>query len=92
MRARLSSRAKSHIADMRDYLKARGAAGTATRYSLAIRAALELLSYFPQYGHPGTAAGTYEWVVRATPYIVVYELLGRDELMVLGVFHEAQDR
>ena len=77
---------------MRDYLKAREAGSTAARYSVAIRAALELLSYFPRFGHPGTAAGTFEWVVRATPYIIVYELSGRDELMVLGVFHGAQDR
>ena len=92
MRVRLSSRARSHIAEMRVYLQARGAAATAARYSLAIRAALELLSYFPQYGHPGTAAETYEWVVRWTPYVIVYELTGRDELMVLGVFHGSRDR
>jgi toxin ParE1/3/4 len=92
MRVRLSSRAQVHIAGMRDYLRARGAASTAARYSLAVRAALKLLSYFPQYGHPGTATGSYEWVVRGTPYIVVYELMGRDELIVLGVFHGSQDR
>jgi toxin ParE1/3/4 len=92
MSVRLSSRAQVHIAGMRDYLQTRGSASTAARYSLAIRSAPELLSYFPQYGHPGTATGTYEWVVRGTPYIVVYELVGRDELMVLGVFHGSQDR
>jgi toxin ParE1/3/4 len=89
---RLSSRAQCHIAGMRDYLKARDAASTAARYSVAIRAALELLSYFPHFGHPGTAGGTYEWVVRGTPYIIVYELAGREELMVLGIFHGAEDR
>ena len=92
MNVRLSSRAESHIAGMRDYLRARGAGATARRYSIAIRAALELLSHFPRFGHPGIATGTYEWVVRETPYILVYELSGRDELMVLGVFHGAQDR
>ena len=92
MRVRLSSRAQSQVAGMRDYLIARGAASTAARHSVAIRAAMELLSYFPHFGHPGVAPGTYEWVVRGTPYIVVYELTGHDELMVLGVFHGAQDR
>jgi toxin ParE1/3/4 len=77
---------------MRDYLKARGAASGAARYSVAIRAALELLSYFPRFGHPGAAGGTYEWVVRGTPYIIVYELAGREELMVLGIFHGTEDR
>ena len=92
MKVRLSTRAQSQLAGMRDYLKARGAASTAARYSVAIRAALELLSYFPRFGHPGTAKGTYEWLVRGTPYIVVFELSGHDELMVLGVLHGAQER
>ena len=92
MRVRLSSRAQTQLAGMRDYLKAHDGASTAARYSVAIRAALELLSYFPRFGHPGTAAGTCEWLVRGTPYIIVYELTASDELMVLGVFHGAQDR
>jgi toxin ParE1/3/4 len=92
MRVRLSSRARTQLAGMRDYLKAHNAASTAARYSVAIRAALELLSYFPRFGHPGIAPGTYEWLVRGTPYVIVYEVAGRDELMVLGVFHGAQER
>lgn len=92
MKVRLSSRTRSHIAGMRDYLNAQGAASTARRYGVAIRAALELLSYFPRFGHPGIVVGTYEWVVRGTPYILVYELTGNDEMTVLGVFHGSQDR
>ena len=40
------------------------------------------------------SSGTYEWVVRGLPYIVVYDIsLGdKDEVVILGVFHGAQDR
>jgi hypothetical protein len=45
-------------------------------------------------GTLASQSGTYEWNVRGTPYISVCEIhLGTtDELMVLGVFHGAQDR
>jgi toxin ParE1/3/4 len=44
-------------------------------------------------GRGGRAAGTHEWTVRGLPYIIVYEVHeNRDELVVLGVFHGAQDR
>lgn len=38
-------------------------------------------------------AGTHEWVVPGLPYIAVYELRPEDEsLVVIAVFHGAQDR
>jgi plasmid stabilization system protein ParE len=52
-----------------------------------------MLATFPYAGHPGKAPGTYEWVVRGLPYIVVYRIDARmDELTVLAIFHAAQDR
>jgi len=53
----------------------------------------ELLGRNPHIGHAGRAPGTYEWVVRNTPYIVVYAIDETDDLlMVIAVFHGAQDR
>jgi addiction module RelE/StbE family toxin len=58
-----------------------------------ILADVERLSRFPLMGHAGRAAGTMEWVVPGLPYIVVYTVDERhDELVVIGVFHGAQDR
>jgi plasmid stabilization system protein ParE len=58
-----------------------------------IRAAAERLGEFPHIGHIGLVAGTHEWAVRGWPYIIVHELqVETDELVVLGVFHGAQDR
>jgi toxin ParE1/3/4 len=54
---------------------------------------VENLGLFPFMGHEGKVPKTYEWVVRGLPYIVVYEVsIERDELIVAGVFHGAQDR
>jgi toxin ParE1/3/4 len=36
-------------------------------------------------------AGTYAWVMRGLPYIIVYQM-DTDEVLILGVFHGAQDR
>ena len=44
-------------------------------------------------GHPGRAAGTYEWVVVGLPYVIVYELNDEAaEVAIIAVFHGSQDR
>jgi len=54
---------------------------------------IQRLSRFPLMGHAGRVAGTHEWVVPGLPYIVVYTVDERhDELIVIGVFHGAQNR
>jgi toxin ParE1/3/4 len=56
-------------------------------------ASTEHLAAFPQMGHPGRDAGTFEWVVPRLPYIVVYEIdRARDEVVIIAVVHGARDR
>lgn len=51
------------------------------------------LGRFPYMGHAGIVPGTYEWVVRGSPYILVYEVHASDDLVaVTAVFHGAQER
>jgi len=73
-----------------DYLDERNPVA-ARRVGLTIRDAAERLRYFPFAGRVGASEGTREWVVREYPYILVYEVHA-DEVMILGVFHAAQDR
>ena len=57
-----------------------------------ILASTELLASFPYMGRAGRDEGTREWVVPRLPYIVVYEVHeDRDEVIVVAVFHGAQD-
>jgi len=58
-----------------------------------ILASIERLGGFPEMGRIGRDAGTREWVVPGLPYIAVYELRPEDDaLVVIAVFHGAQDR
>jgi len=54
---------------------------------------IELLISFPFMGHAGHVPDTFEWVVPRLPYIVVYDVdQAREQVIVMAVFHGAQDR
>jgi plasmid stabilization system protein ParE len=51
------------------------------------------IAWFPHMGRIGRINGTREWLVRNTPYIIIYRVDERLEVVyVEGVFHGAQDR
>jgi len=92
---RYSARARSQLIAIHDYIEREGNPAAAPRVGAAIREAAELLQHFPLAGRTGQVAGTREWVVRQSPYVIVYELLPEDEpreVMILGVFHCREDR
>ncbi len=54
---------------------------------------IELLISFPFMGRVGRDPETFEWVVPRLPYIVVYEVdRARELVVILAIFHGAQDR
>ncbi len=54
--------------------------------------AIERLGRMPHIGHAGRAKDTFEWVVSAYSYVIVYELdRANDRLIVIGVFRGAQE-
>lgn len=58
-----------------------------------IFSALDLLAEFPRVGHRGRVRGTYEWVVRGLPYVIVYEIDDdASAVTIIGVFHGARER
>jgi toxin ParE1/3/4 len=93
MKLRYTAEARGHIASIFNYISDRNSAAAA-QVVARIRLAAERLAEFPRIGRPGRVPGTYEWVVRGLPYVVVYDLSlgGEDEIVILGVFHGAQDR
>lgn len=52
--------------------------------------ATELLQDQPHLGRQGLRASTREWVVRDTPYILVYRV-GEDVIEIVHVWHGAQN-
>jgi toxin ParE1/3/4 len=92
MKLRYTADARRHIAAIFSYINDRNPAA-ATQIISRIRLAAERLAEFPRIGHAGRVPGTHEWVVRSLPYVVVYDIsLIEDEIVILGVFHGAQDR
>lgn len=60
----------------------------ANRMVARIKGAAERLKKHPNLGRAGRVQGTYELVIAASPYIVVYEL-GGSEIQILAVIHSA---
>jgi toxin ParE1/3/4 len=92
VKLRYTAQARLHIASIHRYIKSRNPVA-ATQVIARIRLAAERLAEFPRMGHAGRVPGTYEWVVHALPYIIVYQAgaADSDEVLILGVFHAAQD-
>jgi plasmid stabilization system protein ParE len=93
VRLRYTAQARQHIASIFGYIRERNPVA-ATQVLARIRLAAERLAEFPRMGHAGRVAGTHEWVVRGLPYIIVYQTGAAhpDEVLILGVYHAAQDR
>jgi plasmid stabilization system protein ParE len=58
---------------------------------LAIQAYIQERDPAAAQRRAGRSDDTREWVVRGLPYVIVYEA-DQQGVMVLGVFHAAQDR
>jgi len=92
MTVRFTLEALMHIAGIRFYVEGRSARA-ADHIVARIFAEADRLGEFPQLGRVGIVPGTYEWTVPRLPYIIVHELNDdTDEVVVLGVFHGAQER
>ncbi len=84
-----SARADMH--GIADYLLAEGLAGDAVeRYLARIFRAPEHLATLPGAGKPGRVQNTREWLVRGTPYALIYVV--RDgKIRILRVMHGNRD-
>jgi toxin ParE1/3/4 len=91
MRLRYTADALAHLQNIYDFLAERNPLA-ARRIAADIRAASDRLCDFPHLGRKGDVSGTHEWVVRGSPYLVVYEVDEPNaEIRVLAVFHGAQN-
>jgi toxin ParE1/3/4 len=92
MKVRFTLEALTHIADIHSYIESRNPQA-ATRITARIFAEVERIGEFPQIGHVGTVAGTFEWTVADLPYVIVYEIdFDKTPVVIIGVFHGAQNR
>jgi addiction module RelE/StbE family toxin len=87
---RYTARAQRQLQAIQEYIHERNA-HAALNVGRRIRKATEMLCHFPLAGREGRLSGTREWVVTGLPYILVYEVSDENDLIILGVFHGAQD-
>lgn len=84
--------ARRHVAEIYTYVKGRNpsaAVGIVVRIHLTVRS----IGLFPRMGRIGAARNTHELLVKGLPYVIVYELSRKGrEVVILGIFHGAQDR
>jgi toxin ParE1/3/4 len=92
MKVRFTIEALTHIAEIHLFIEGRSSVAGA-HIVTRIFAAVDRLAEFPNIGHVGAVPGTYEWTIQGLPYIIVHEIDDdKNELIVLGIFHGAQDR
>ena len=90
MTLRYTARALGHLEDIRSYLLERNPEA-ASQVLGRIGAAVALLREFPYLGHETAVPGARVIIAAGLPYLVVYGMKG-DEIIILGVFHAAQDK
>jgi toxin ParE1/3/4 len=91
MRVRFTVDALAHISAIRFHIGeySRRAANHVVE---RIYAETDRLGDFPHLGHRGQVPDTYEWTVPGLPYVIVYEFGPVRQVVVLGVYHGAQNR
>jgi len=90
MTLRYTARALGHLEAIRVYLIERDPEA-ATKVLGRIGAAIALLREFPYLGHETAVSGARIIIATGLPYLIVYGLKDND-IILLGVFHAAQDK
>lgn len=85
MKARWTHPALADLIDAQDYI-ARENPAVALAVAQRVWDATRQLETHPQIGRSGHVPGTREWVVRRTPYVIVYRITA-DTVEILRVWH-----
>lgn len=83
-----SPRAIAHLTHLRSYI-ARDSPRAAARIAGTLIETVERLVELPNLGRPGRIAGTREFHVPRTPYLIPYRVQ-RDRVEIIAVFHSRQ--
>jgi plasmid stabilization system protein ParE len=92
MKVRFTLEALTHITGIHLYIE-NHSSEAAVRVVERVFAEAARLGRFPNIGHSGAVAETYEWTIPNLPYVIVYEAdASQDQLVILGIFHGARNR
>jgi toxin ParE1/3/4 len=88
MRVRWTTPAREQFVSAYEYIAGENRAAAA-RTADRIWKSIEVLASHPRAGKAGRVAGTRELVIRGTPFIVAYRVVG-NEAQILAVMHAAR--
>jgi toxin ParE1/3/4 len=91
LKVRWSRQSEKQLIAIRAYVTEHSPSA-AERVRLQIIKTVRLLGELPQLGRVGRKEGTREFVVPHFPYLIIYRIEGDGELVVLAIFHGAQER
>jgi toxin ParE1/3/4 len=89
MRIEWSEHAVADLQRISEYIEQDRSLETANRVSRVIYDAIQSLRIMPYRGRLGRLKDTRELVVRALPYIVIYQVFN-ERLLILNIVHGAQ--
>ncbi len=90
MKVRYSARANRHIDAIHDHID-RHDSEAATRVIAHISGTLQSLEEFPYLGRVQAIPATRKLIIPRLPFVAMYRTVG-DTVIILGVYHCAQDR
>lgn len=94
MKVRVTDDAKADLRQIKAFISGHSVSAAVSVIE-HIRKTLRLLALLPRLGRAGAVHGTFEKGVPRVPYLVVYRTdlaEAGDELIILRVYHTAQDR
>ena len=94
MKVRVTDDAKADLRQIKAFISGHSVSAAAIVIE-HIRTTFTLLAFLPRLGHAGAVHDTFEKGVPRLPYLVVYRIDradAGDEVVVLRVYHCAQDR
>lgn len=89
LKLKWTKRALQQLENAQDYI-AQDNPTAANEVAARIAEAVYLLLTQPKMGRKGRVAGTFEWIVKQTPYLIVY-VIENDTLQILRVIHSKQN-
>jgi toxin ParE1/3/4 len=89
MRIEWSQPAVADLQRISEYIEQSRSLEAANRVARVIYDGVQCLRIMPYRGRPGRLKDTPELVVRALPYIVIYQVFN-ERLLILNIVHSAQ--
>ena len=89
MRIEWSQYAVADLRQISEYIEQDRSVEAANKVSRSIYDAIQSLLTMPYRGRPGRINDTRELVIRALPYVVIYQVFD-ERLLILNIVHGAQ--